>query len=1101
MNGPRKTEMVVGRQDDDGTVEMVVRFSIMGFSLSLNLNVKGVLIKVLNSGRGHGRSRIKDFVISVVTAVALRNTAVANSKRKKVSSSKASSRDTKGTSLTAGSGPSLKPIDSKDWKYWVALHGKEKEVEEDILEVGETIGVQCSNSFQVLDRGGGKGDSNMSGDRRMKEVRKGVTGRGSGNGCVMVGVGDGGIITMWDASAVDVWMSVTMSVTKNNVDFVLINVYALCDNRSRLFLWNEISGMIQRFSSVARCFRKFTWYRGDGLSMSRLDSFLLSEDWITSYPNCVQVALPRGCDDFVKVNWQSFQVFGWSGYVLKEKLKMIKEKLRTWDLNHTSNIDSKIQGAKYRLETLDVTEESRSLVDEEEAEMHLLTADILGFSKLQASMQWQKSRVAWLKEGDANSKKNHGIMSSRKRSNSIAFLNVDGVSVEGVVEVRQIVYQHFRNHFQKKLHNTDIDGLVFKSISALKGADLIKPFLMEEIKAAIWDCDSFKCPGPDAINLAFFKDFWEILKIDLLNFFTEFHHNGKITKGLNSTFIALIPKVESPQRVADFRPIALVSSVYKILSKVLENRLRHIVVDFEKAYDSVDWGYLEEVMLKMNFSGVWRNWIMECVTTATASVLVNGSPTDEFGFERGLRQGDLLSPFLFLLAAEGLHVMMSALVSNRLFTPFGFGPQNLVSVSHLQFADDTLLVGVQSWANVRTLKAVLILFQSISGLKVNFNKSMLFGINVHDSWLHEAASVMNYKHGKWVWRCMEDRESLWNEVMCAKYGQTGGRVKFEEGVGSIWWRTLNHIRSGWVWLTMGVAEIFGLGLGVGGEAWKWRQRLLAWEELVMECVDRLSYVLLQDSVLDRLPTKDSVHKRGVIDTPQLSCATTCGKFRGLGDVSKCSMIAFTVIWISVLYIIWKDRNRRIFTPVAGMLEMLAEKDHSSDRWQWQPDLDAGYTVRGAYHLLTEQEAVPLDAAAGLIWHSRVPLKVFVLAWRLLRDRLPTKANLVSRGILPSAAHLCVSGCGEVETARRLFNSCSTFGSLWSLVSSWIGSPFVTAQTLPDHFVQFTSSAGGSRARRSFMQLIWLACVWSERKVQQILYFICWIRSRHFLIGD
>jgi len=124
---------------------------------------------------------------------------------------------------------------------------------------------------------------------------------------------------------------------------------------------------------------------------------------------------------------------------------------------------------------------------------------------------------------------------------------------------------------------------------------------------------------------------------------------------------------------------------------------------------------------------------MECITTATTSVLVNGCPTDEFNFERGLRQGDLLSPFLFLLAAEGLNVMMSALILNGLFTPYGVGAQKNVMVSHLQFADDTLLLGVKSWANVRAMKAVMLLFESVSRLKVNFHKSMLFGVNVNDS--------------------------------------------------------------------------------------------------------------------------------------------------------------------------------------------------------------------------------------------------------------------------------------------------------------------------------------------------------------------------------
>ncbi|PNX68026.1 glutamate-gated kainate-type ion channel receptor subunit GluR23, partial [Trifolium pratense] len=103
--------------------------------------------------------------------------------------------------------------------------------------------------------------------------------------------------------------------------------------------------------------------------------------------------------------------------------------------------------------------------------------------------------------------------------------------------------------------------------------------------------------------------------------------------------------------------------------------------------------------------------------------------------------------------------------------------------------------------------------------------------------------------------------------------------------------------------------------------------------------------------------------------------------------------------------------------------------------------------------------------------------VSIFAWRLMWDRLPTKGNLVSREILSATAHHCVSGCGEVESTPHLFFFCSIFGALWSLVSSWIGSSLLTVQVPSEHFVQFTVSAGGLRARRSFMQLIWLACVW------------------------
>jgi hypothetical protein len=119
----------------------------------------------------------------------------------------------------------------------------------------------------------------------------------------------------------------------------------------------------------------------------------------------------------------------------------------------------------------------------------------------------------------------------------------------------------------------------------------------------------------------------------------------------------------------------------------------------------------------------------------------------------------------------------------------------------------------------------------------------------------------------------------------------------------------------------------------------------------------------------------------------------------------------------------------------------------------------------------------MDDDANLIWHSQVPLKVSVFAWRLLRDKLPTKTNLVTRGILSTVDQLCVSGCGEAESAYHLFISCSTFGSIWASVRSWIGVPVVASFSLRDHLVQFIRSAGASRARRSFLQLIWLVCVW------------------------
>ena len=174
-------------------------------------------------------------------------------------------------------------------------------------------------------------------------------------------------------------------------------------------------------------------------------------------------------------------------------------------------------------------------------------------------------------------------------------------------------------------------------------------------------------------------------------------------------------------------------------ARKLKKELLLFKVDFEKAYDSVDWGYLDDVMGKMAFPTLWHKWMKECVSTATASVLVSGSPTEEFVMKRGLCQGDPLSPFLFLLAAEGLNVLMTSAVNSNLFTSYSIGAHTPTVLSHLQFADDTLLLGVKSWANVRALRAILVLFENLSGLKVNYHKSMLA------CWLVLILSTLGYK--------------------------------------------------------------------------------------------------------------------------------------------------------------------------------------------------------------------------------------------------------------------------------------------------------------------------------------------------------------------
>jgi hypothetical protein len=271
-------------------------------------------------------------------------------------------------------------------------------------------------------------------------------------------------------------------------------------------------------------------------------------------------------------------IAGWGGHVLKEKLKLMKGALREWHVAHSQNLPGMIDSLKARLSVLDAKGEAEVLSEAELEDLHGISSDIHSLSRLHASICWQQSRSTWLKEGDANTKYFHSVLASRRRGNTISSIQVDGAIIEGVHPIRQAVFSHFESHFKaRRVDRPGVENLAFKQLNQVACGSLTRPFLEAEVKEAVWDCDSFKSLGPDGVNFGFFKDFWEEVKGGVMRFISEFHRNGKLTKGINSTFITLIPKVDNPQRLNDFRPISLVGSLYKILAKVLANRLRLVV--------------------------------------------------------------------------------------------------------------------------------------------------------------------------------------------------------------------------------------------------------------------------------------------------------------------------------------------------------------------------------------------------------------------------------------------------------------------------------------------------------------------------------------------
>ncbi|GKV09758.1 hypothetical protein SLEP1_g21207 [Rubroshorea leprosula] len=275
-----------------------------------------------------------------------------------------------------------------------------------------------------------------------------------------------------------------------------------------------------------------------------------------------------------------------------------------------------------------------------------------------------------------------------------------------------------------------------------------------EIREAVWSCNGSKSLGPDGLNFNLIKRMWPILKEDICEFIYEFHSNGRLVKGSNASFIVLIPKMRKVMNsIISQNQLAFISGTHIADGIIIANELIHdakrrkrpaliFKADFEKVYDNVNWSFLDCMLQKLGFCEKWRLWIQECLASATTSVLVNGSPTAEFKMSKGLQQGDPLAPFLFLVVVEAFNGLITKAVEERLLTRVSVGSGDL-AITHLQFADDTIIFSEASPQNVWAIKGIFRSFELIFGLKVNFFKSSLSGINVEGDKLFDMADLIN----------------------------------------------------------------------------------------------------------------------------------------------------------------------------------------------------------------------------------------------------------------------------------------------------------------------------------------------------------------------
>jgi hypothetical protein len=513
-----------------------------------------------------------------------------------------------------------------------------------------------------------------------------------------------------------------------------------------------------------------------GTSIPKPKVFRFENHWIR---------LP-GFLEVVKTIWD-IHCPGDSAKRLSAKFKLLRKGLKKWSTS-MSSINSLIDKCNEVILLLDGYEEQRSL-HISEWNFRNIVKNRLQHLLLCKQEYWKKRCTArWARFGDENTAFFHSMATIRYRKNSISTLcREDGSIAEEHEEKAGILWQSFRDRLglSQPISNSFDFSHFFVQQEGLE--NLSQPFTQEEIDKVVANMPSDKSPGPDGFSGLFLKVCWPVIKYDFYLLCHEFWEGTVNLQSINDSFITLIPKVLSPEGPNDFRPISLLNICLKLLTKLMANRLQERILemvhgnqygflksrtiqdcvgwayeyihqckqskrdaiilklDFAKAFDTVEHSAISKVFAALGFDDKWLQWLQMLMSSGTSAVLLNGVPGKKFFCRRGVRQGDPLSPLLFVGIAELLQHMVNHLFqSGVLHAPLPIPNSDFPIV---QYADDTLLILQACPSQLLALKDLLQSFAQATGLRVNYNKSSMMPINVSDQRLHELATVFGCEVG------------------------------------------------------------------------------------------------------------------------------------------------------------------------------------------------------------------------------------------------------------------------------------------------------------------------------------------------------------------
>ena len=301
-------------------------------------------------------------------------------------------------------------------------------------------------------------------------------------------------------------------------------------------------------------------------------------------------------------------------------------------------------------------------------------------------------------------------------------------------------------------------------------AELVKNFRKEEIVFALKQTHPTKALRPDGMSTVLYQKYWGIVGDNVVNMVLNVLNHNLPIGDLNKTNIALVLKTKSPKHMTEFKPISLCNVIYKLILKTLANRLKALLpllisenqsaftsdrlitenvlvafelthylnhktsgkdsfmtikLDMSKAFDRVEWNFIKRVMERLGFNLRWISLIMQCITSVSYSVIINGATYGNIIPTMGLSQGDPLSPSLFLLCAEGLSSLIQEAAINQLINEL-LVCKGYPKITHLFFIDDSILFYKAASSECRDLKNILQIYEEASRQKINTDKSAIF---------------------------------------------------------------------------------------------------------------------------------------------------------------------------------------------------------------------------------------------------------------------------------------------------------------------------------------------------------------------------------------